>query len=122
MHDECVDSSEVVRRQGDVNACTTAADVAGSAPGVSARKSSVMPRGKKYIDTILSINNHYRDIAAEFNAQYLDLWPALATPENTLRKDLTPDGLNMNGSGYREWMRILQPAPEEAVQGLADNS
>ena len=73
---------------------------------------SVMPRAAKYSDTILSINEHYRDIAAEFNAEYLDLWPILATPGKTLRKELTADGLHLNGAGYREWVRVLRPALE----------
>jgi lysophospholipase L1-like esterase len=76
---------------------------------------SVMPRGKKYIDTILAINNHYRAIASEFNAHYLDLWPVLATSDNTLRKELTPDGLHMNGSGYREWASVLKPVLEQLI-------
>jgi lysophospholipase L1-like esterase len=82
---------------------------------------SVMPRGKKYIDSILTINTHYRDIASEFDACYLDLWPALATPDKTLRKELTPDGLHMNGSGYREWVSVLRPAIERVLGGRTDS-
>jgi lysophospholipase L1-like esterase len=77
---------------------------------------SVMPRGTKYIDAITTINNHYRETASEFGAHYLDLWPALATPQRTLRKELTPDGLHLNGSGYREWVKVLRPALERLLQ------
>ncbi|RFA08122.1 hypothetical protein B7R54_01990 [Subtercola boreus] len=71
---------------------------------------SVMPRGKKYIDAITTINTHYRRIAAQYDAHYLDLWPALATPDQTLRKEFTPDGLHLNGQGYRAWASVLKPA------------
>jgi lysophospholipase L1-like esterase len=73
---------------------------------------SVMPRGAKYIDEITTINEHYRQTAAEFGARYLDLWPTLATPKRTLRKELTPDGLHLNGEGYRAWVSVLKPALE----------
>ncbi len=73
---------------------------------------SVMPRGAKYIDTITTINGHYREIAQEFGADYLDLWPTLATPARTLRKEFTPDGLHLNGEGYRAWASVLRPAIE----------
>jgi lysophospholipase L1-like esterase len=76
---------------------------------------SVMPRGKKYIDTITTINDRYREIATEFDAHYLDLWPTLATPERTLRKELTPDGLHLNGVGYRAWVSVLKPALEQLL-------
>ncbi|GAA1444221.1 GDSL-type esterase/lipase family protein [Leifsonia poae] len=76
---------------------------------------SVMPRGAKYIDAITTINNHYRETASEFGAHYLDLWPGLATPKRTLRKELTPDGLHLNGSGYREWVKVLKPALEQLL-------
>lgn len=76
---------------------------------------SVMPRGKKYIDTITAMNEQYRQTASEFDAQYLDLWPVLATPERTLRKELTPDGLHLNGEGYRAWAGVLRPALAKMV-------
>jgi lysophospholipase L1-like esterase len=76
---------------------------------------SVMPRGTKYIDTITTINDHYRAIAQEFDAHYLDLWPTLASADRTLRKELTPDGLHLNGEGYRAWVSVLGPAIERLI-------
>jgi lysophospholipase L1-like esterase len=84
-------------------------------PQVPILINSVMPRSAKYTDTITAINSHYREIAAEFDAHYLDLWPALATPERTLRKELTPDGLHLNGEGYRAWAGVLRPALERLI-------
>jgi lysophospholipase L1-like esterase len=78
--------------------------------GVPILINSVMPRAAKYSGTILAINERYRAIATEFDAQYLDLWPTMATPNNTLRKELTPDGLHLNAEGYRAWVGVLRPA------------
>jgi lysophospholipase L1-like esterase len=78
---------------------------------------SVMPRGTKYIDTITTINEHYRRTASEFAAEYLDLWPTLATPKNTLRKEFTPDGLHLNAEGYRAWVSVLKPELLRLAQG-----
>jgi len=74
---------------------------------------SVMPRAAKFADPIGIINSRYREIADEFNATYLDLWPVLAAPDRSLRSELTPDGLHLNADGYREWLRLLRPALEE---------
>lgn len=76
---------------------------------------SVMPRTAKYADTLTTINNHYRRTADAFEAHYLDLWPALATPQRALRKELTPDGLHLNGEGYRVWAGVLRPALERLI-------
>ena len=48
------------------------------APKVPLVINSVMPRQEKFADRIEAINLHYRSIADEFGAHYLDLWPALA--------------------------------------------
>jgi len=87
-------------------------------PNVPILINSVMPRAAKFADPIGVINDHYRDIANEFHAQYLDLWPALAASDRSLRKELTPDGLHLNADGYREWVALLQPALTGMVAGL----
>ena len=76
---------------------------------------SVMPRAAKFADDITTINALYREIATEFDAHYLDLWPVLATPARALRKELTRDGLHLNAEGYRAWVGLLRPALEAAI-------
>lgn len=69
---------------------------------------SVMPRQAKFRDRVLELNGRYESLARTRRVTYLDLWPALATPEGTLRPDFTLDGLHLNGSGYRAWVDVLR--------------
>jgi lysophospholipase L1-like esterase len=78
------------------------------APKVPLVINSVMPRQAKFADRIEAINTHYRAIADDFDARYLDLWPVLAAPDRSLRKELTVDNLHLNSAGYREWVGLLQ--------------
>jgi lysophospholipase L1-like esterase len=82
-----------------------------TAPGTPVVVQSVMPRALAFRDEILALNQRYRDVvaAAPEHARYLDLWPALATPEGALRPELTEDKLHLNGSGYVEWVEALRP-------------
>jgi lysophospholipase L1-like esterase len=77
---------------------------------------SVMPRSARHTPTITAINEQYRAIAREFDADFLDLWPTLATPRRTLRREFTPDGLHLNAEGYRAWVSVLKPALERLIQ------
>jgi lysophospholipase L1-like esterase len=85
-------------------------------PHVPILVNSVMPRAVKFADDIELINARYREIAVEFDAQYLDLWPVLAAPDRSLRRELTPDGLHLNAAGYREWVELLRPTLEAMVR------
>jgi lysophospholipase L1-like esterase len=85
-------------------------------PRVPILINSVMPRAAKFADPVTTINAQYRRIADEFDAHYLDLWPVLAAPDRSLRRELTPDGLHLNGDGYREWTAVLRPALEDIIK------
>jgi lysophospholipase L1-like esterase len=79
-------------------------------PGTPIYLQSVMPRDLAYRDEVLSLNERYREIAeAAETAHYLDLWPALATPEGALNPEMTNDSLHLNGNGYRAWVDVLKP-------------
>jgi lysophospholipase L1-like esterase len=82
-----------------------------TAPGTPVVLQSVMPRALPFRDEILALNQRYRDLvaAAAGHVRYLDLWPALATPEGALRPELTEDKLHLNGNGYAEWVGALRP-------------
>ena len=86
-----------------------------TAPGTPVVVQSVMPRALAFRDEILALNQRYRDVvaAAPEHVRYLDLWPALATPEGALRPELTEDKLHLNGSGYVEWVEALRPIVTE---------
>jgi lysophospholipase L1-like esterase len=69
----------------------------------------VTPRSKALADDIEQLNARYEHLAAEHGAVYVDLWHALVGPHRALRKDLTSDGIHLNGAGYRIWVDILRP-------------
>jgi lysophospholipase L1-like esterase len=79
------------------------------APDALVVVNSVMPRQRKYADAVERLNDHYRAVADRTGSTYLDLWPALATPERTLRPEFTLDGLHLTGVGYRAWTDVLRP-------------
>jgi len=69
----------------------------------------VMPRSKSLADEIQQLNVRIEQLAAQHSAEFIDLWPALVGPDRALRKDLTGDGVHLNGAGYRTWIDILRP-------------
>ncbi|MCK9878995.1 GDSL-type esterase/lipase family protein [Frankia sp. Ag45/Mut15] len=85
------------------------AAVRDGAPEAALLVNSVLPRQQRFADRIEALNARYRRIAATAGAQYLDLWPVLAAPDRSLRRELTVDGLHLNAAGYRAWVEILRP-------------
>jgi lysophospholipase L1-like esterase len=79
------------------------------APGAALLVNSVMPRSAWFAPRIRRLNEHYRTIAADAGATYVDLWPALADGDGQLRKELTTDGLHLTSAGYRAWVDVLRP-------------
>jgi lysophospholipase L1-like esterase len=79
------------------------------APGATVLVNSVMPRQQEYADAIERLNDHYRAVAEQTSSTYVDLWPALASPQRTLRHEFTLDGLHLKGAGYRAWTDVLRP-------------
>ncbi|MCU1680520.1 MAG: hypothetical protein JWQ81_1259 [Amycolatopsis sp.] len=84
------------------------------APGTPVVVQSVMPRGRSYAQEVRRLNIGYQEVVAEAaeSVRYLDLWPALAADDGSLRQDLTFDKLHLNGQGYREWVALLRPIVE----------
>lgn len=80
------------------------------APDARVLVQSVMPRSAAWRDEVRSLNEAIRRVAApRERAEYLDLWPALATPRGVLRSEFTRDALHLNGDGYRAWVAVLRP-------------
>jgi lysophospholipase L1-like esterase len=79
------------------------------APHAPLYVNSVMPRSKSLVDDVDQLNRLYRDLAAKYGANWVDVWSALAAPDGTLRKDVTSDGIHLNGNGYRIWVDLLRP-------------
>ena len=79
------------------------------APDAPIFVNSVFPRSLHFRDRILKLNESYREIAARNDATYIDVWPALATPEGAIRRELSPDGIHVNSLGYLAWVEVLRP-------------
>jgi lysophospholipase L1-like esterase len=88
-----------------------------SAPGARLLVNGIMPRSKALADDIEALNRRYEQLAVKHGAAYVDLWPALVGPNRALHKDLTRDGIHLNGAGYRIWVDILRPHLATAAGG-----
>lgn len=86
-------------------------------PGVRLLLQSIMPRGAEFAASIQDANIHLRQFCATVRAHYLDLWPAMATPDGGLHAELTDDGLHLNEKGYEAWLEELLPGVER-LRGL----
>ncbi|NEN05344.1 hypothetical protein G3T36_05615 [Diaminobutyricibacter tongyongensis] len=100
------------------NVATIVTTIEQLAPGTPVVLQSVMPRALAFRDEILALNQLYRELveAAPAHVRYLDLWPALATPEGALRPEFTEDKLHLNGNGYAAWVKQLQPIVTEPAR------
>lgn len=73
---------------------------------------SVMPREAAYADTIKDINRHLWQFASTVRAQYLDLWPAMATSDDAIDPEYSDDSLHLTERGYDVWVSELRTALE----------
>ncbi|MGW4774880.1 GDSL-type esterase/lipase family protein, partial [Nocardia sp. NPDC004278] len=85
------------------------AEIRERAPHAPLFVQSVMPRRVKFAERIRELNSVVREIAAQGDAVYIDLWPALADVNGALRQEFTRDGLHLSGAGYAAWIEVLRP-------------
>jgi lysophospholipase L1-like esterase len=82
-------------------------------PGVRLLLVSILPRAAAFTPKIAEANRHLRQFVATCRAQYLDMWPALATPDgDAIDQRFTADDLHLNEDGYRAYVDELVPALE----------
>ena len=81
-------------------------------PGTRMLVQSIMPRGAEFAERIHDANRHLRQFAPSVNAQYLDLWPALAMDDGELSTEYTDDRVHLSEAGYKAWLDELYPALE----------
>jgi lysophospholipase L1-like esterase len=79
------------------------------APSSTLLLNSVMPRTTLFAERIQRLNDRFQQIAADTDAVYVDLWPALANAAQELREDFTRDHLHLTAAGYRAWVEVLRP-------------
>ena len=58
-------------------------------------------------ERIRDMNRSLEDIADDYDAYYLELYPIFANGEGKLRPDLTTDGLHLNREGYLVWRSAI---------------
>ncbi|MGO4104547.1 GDSL-type esterase/lipase family protein [Leifsonia sp. YAF41] len=73
---------------------------------------SVLPREREFAEVIKSVNRHLWQFAPTTHAQYLDLWPALASEDGELNPAYTDDRLHLTNEGYEAWLAELIPGLE----------
>lgn len=57
---------------------------------------------------IIKLNLGLKELAKEFENQYIDVFSHLADPENQLDAQYTLDGLHLNGQGYLAWKNVIE--------------
>jgi lysophospholipase L1-like esterase len=68
-----------------------------------------MPRSTRFADRIQRLNDRFEQIAADTDAVYVNLWPALADAAHELREEFTRDHLHLTVAGYKAWVEVLRP-------------
>lgn len=81
-------------------------------PGTRMLVQSIMPRGAEFSERVQDANRHLRQFAPSVNAQYLDLWPALAGQDGEIDARFSDDRLHLTAEGYEAWLAELRPALE----------
>jgi len=81
-------------------------------PGTRMLVQSIMPRGAEFAERVHDANRHLRQFAPSVNAQYLDLWPALAGDGDEISPEYSDDKLHLTAAGYEAWLSELRPALE----------
>lgn len=79
------------------------------APHAKLLVNSVPPRSAHFRERLVKLNAHYRRIADEAGATFVDVWPALAGADGAIRGEMTADGLHLSIEGYRAWVSVLRP-------------
>ncbi|GAB2973139.1 GDSL-type esterase/lipase family protein [Frigoribacterium salinisoli] len=80
-------------------------------PGARLLLVSILPRTPELAPRIKDANRHLRQFSATVRAQYLDLWPALASGD-AIRPEFSDDALHLTEAGYQAWLDELRPALE----------
>lgn len=75
---------------------------------------SVLPREAENKAKVAAINTAYQAALSQpplatLDIRYLDIFPAFAVGDGSLRPDLTYDGLHLNENGYAVWARVIGP-------------
>jgi lysophospholipase L1-like esterase len=94
-------------------------------PNTEVFMQSVLPVNNKYLywqdnKNILKLNSGLKELAKEFNYEYIDIFSLLSDSENQLDTKYTVDGLHLNGQAYLVWKAVMEkymilPKPEKSL-------
>ncbi|MBW4447532.1 MAG: G-D-S-L family lipolytic protein [Spirirestis rafaelensis WJT71-NPBG6] len=59
-------------------------------------------------NNILKLNSGLKNLAKEFNYEYIDIFSLLVDSENQLDAQYTVDGLHLNGQAYLVWKAVIE--------------
>ena len=114
----------------DISHNLSASQIASEYERLVARIRAEAPSTRLYLQSVMPVDNSFgryknlfgrekvipdlnakiREIAEKHDADYIDLWPALADPQTgRLRKEFTNDGLHLTGRGYKAWTEAIRP-------------
>ena len=79
---------------------------------------SVLPRDAEMAEAVEAVNARLETAADETGYTYLDIHPAFAEPDGTLRPVLTEDALHLNDQGYALWADLIDTCVREGCDGL----
>ena len=87
-------------------------------PGADLYVQSVLPREAAMAEAVEAVNARLAAAAGAVGYTYLDVHPALATPEGTLEEALTEDALHLNDEGYARWAALIEPCVRRGCEGV----
>lgn len=54
------------------------------------------------------LNNEIKAMATKHSANFIDLYKVMVTKENSIKKEVTNDGIHLNGEGYKTWRETIK--------------
>ena len=99
-------------------AIAVARGIAAGIPGTDLYVQSVLPRDLAMAGAVEAVNARLEAAAGEVGYTYLDIHPAFAAPDGTLRAELTEDDLHLNEAGYALWADLIDGCVREGCDGL----
>ena len=77
-------------------------------PGTRLHLQSLLPRGVEYRESVEDFNREIREIAGEFDATYIDLYPGFLARDGSIDNIYSSDELHLNGPGYALWREQIE--------------
>lgn len=68
---------------------------------------AILPREAQSMTLVNAYNSALSSLSQDLGINFVDMNEAFASPDGTLRADLTDDGLHLNAQGYALWAEFL---------------